>query len=288
MEEQGDMKLTDRFNLTRPDPTGLDRESAYANMTTHNPIESKFNRTDERLRQQKKEAEKKRNEETIDDLAALAEETIRQAYEDFQANYEDTMAFYDDTDERLDDLEERINGRLQEMESKTELLTDDNGNAAYQDENGGFYKVENGQRVAIIAEEEVASLKEKVRDIKTSGQSVRTESEQGIFVQLQLALTDTMDIRRDAGRNRDEAEGLNREVERDHSKSPVASERLYKGRDDIEKRMKEMEERVDNLDAKTNDVDHEQTADQNPEADLIDSNKSTFSNNAPDTGFGLS
>lgn len=224
---------------------------------------------------------KQREEENKQRAALLQAEAVRQAYEQFQDNFDDAMEFYDAADERLDDLEERINERLNEMESETELLTDDSGNAVYQDENGGFYKVENGQRIAITAVEEVASLKEKIRDIKASGQTVRTESEQDIFVQLQLALTETMDIRRDAEHNRDEAEELKREVERDHSKAPDANERLQKGRDDIEKRMKEMEKRVDGLDATKDRLDKQQTVDQAPESSTINDWKSSIPTDVP-------
>lgn len=203
------------------------------------------------------EQKKKEKRDANDDFVEMASIAIRQAYEDFQNFYAETTAFYDDADKRLDELEARINQRLQEMESKTELLTDDNGNAVYRDENGGFYKVENGQRMAITEEEEIENLREKVKAIEASGQTVRTENEQDVFVELQTALTETMDLQRDAERNRDEAEEWKRRVEEDHSQAPEANKRVQEDRTDTEQRLKDLEKRVDGLDAERRENDHQ-------------------------------
>lgn len=231
---------------------------------------------------------KKDKEQSLSDLALLAEQSIQQAYEQFQNTYDEAMAFYEDADTRLDDLEARIETRLNDIENRTELLTDENGNAVYRDENGGFYKVENGQRIAITEEEEIKALRDKAKAIEASGQTVRTESEQGIFIQLQVALTETMDIKRDAGRNKDEADEWKRRVEEDPSLAPEGDKHIQKGKLDIEKRMKEMEEKVDRLYEKGSQHDQQQTADQSPETGVIADHRSTFSGASPDTGLGLS
>ncbi|MES9948984.1 MAG: hypothetical protein ABW118_08500 [Candidatus Thiodiazotropha sp.] len=171
------MGLKDTFSINSAGPTQLGRHPAYAGATSEKVLSSKFDRARD-LAAQKKAEEKKERDSALDDLAVMAEEAARQAYEQFQDTYDNAIEFYDQTDQRLDELEDRINERIQEMEDKTELLTDSNGNAVYVDENGGFYKVENGQRVAITDAEEIASLNDKVRDIDASGQTIRTESEQ--------------------------------------------------------------------------------------------------------------
>ena len=227
------------------------------------------------------EQKKKEKRDANDDFVEMASIAIRQAYEDFQNFYAETMAFYDDADKRLDELEARINQRLQEMESKTELLTDDNGNAVYRDENGGFYKVENGQRMAITEEDEIESLREKVKAIEATGQTVRTENEQAVFVELQNTLTETMDLQRDAERNRDEAEEWKRRVEEDHSQAPGAHKRIQEGREDIEKRMKEMEQRVNGLDAKKERLDKQITTDQTSVATTVNDWKSSVPTDKP-------
>ncbi|PUB88042.1 MAG: hypothetical protein DBP00_07370 [gamma proteobacterium symbiont of Ctena orbiculata] len=224
---------------------------------------------------------KKDKEQRLSDLAQLAEQSIQQAYEQFQNTYDDAMAFYEDADTRLDDLEGRIKTRLNDIENRTELLTDENGSAVYRDEHGGFYKVENGQRIAITEEEEIEALRDKAKAIEASGQTVRTENEQGIFIQLQVALTETMDIKRDAGRNKDEADEWKRRVEEDPSLAPEGDKHIQKGKSDIEERMKEMEERVTGLDATKDKIDKQLTADQAPEASTVNEWKSSIPTEVP-------
>ncbi|MEW8072605.1 MAG: hypothetical protein AB2826_19485 [Candidatus Thiodiazotropha sp.] len=276
------MSLKDTFSINSAGPTMLGRHPAYADATSRKALSSKFDRARD-IEAQKKAEEKKERDGALDDLAVMAEEAARQAYEKFNDTYNNAIEFYDKTDQRLDELEDRINERIQDMEDKTELLTNSNGNAVYIDENGGFYKVENGQRVAITKAEEVASLNDKVKAIEASGQSVRTENEQDIFVQLQLALTDTMDIERDVGCNREEADEWKRRVDEDSSLAPDGNKQIQKGRNDIEERMKEMEEKVDRLFEKGSQRDQQMTADQSPEASTVNDWKSSIPTEAPPT-----
>ncbi|MEW8063281.1 MAG: hypothetical protein AB2794_03910 [Candidatus Thiodiazotropha endolucinida] len=281
------MSLKETFSIKSAGPTTLGRHPAYAGAASEKVLSSKFDLARD-IEAQKKAEEKKQRDSVLDDLAVMAEEAARQAYEKFNDTYNNAIEFYDKAGQRLDELEDRINERIQEMEDKTELLTDSNGNAVYMDENGGFYKVENAQRVAITESEEIASLNDKVKAIEASGQSVRTESEQDIFVQLQLALTDTLDIGRDAERNRNEADEWKRRVEEDPSQAPEANKSIREGKDDIEKRLKEMEERVNGLDATKDELDRQLTTDQAPETGVIADHRSAFSGASPDTGLGLS
>jgi hypothetical protein len=234
-----------------------------------------------------KSATQKKREENS--RAALTQaEAIRQAYEQFQDSYDDAMAFYGDADQRLDDLENRINERLHDMESETELLTDENGIAVYRDENGGFYTIKDGQRTAITDAEDVATLREKSKAIEASGQRVRTESEQSTFLQLQAALTDTMDLRRDAHNNRAEAEEWKRRVDKDHTQAPEGNKRIQEGRADTEKRIKELEEKVDGLDVKVNNLDQQHSHDQGPVATTVSEWKTSIpSENPPAPPAGI-
>ena len=276
------MSVKETFSINSAGPTTLGRHHAYAGASSEKVLSSKFDLARD-IEAQKKAEDKKERESALDDLAVMAEEAARQAYEQFQNAYNNAIEFYDQADQRLDELEDRINERIQEMEDKTELLTDSNGNAVFQDENGGFYKVENDQRVTITEAEEIASLNDKVKAIEASGQSVRTESEQDIFVQLQIALTDTMDIGRDAERNRDEADEWKRRVDEDPSLAPEGNKKIQKDRDDIEGRMKEMEERVNGLDATKDRLDKQLTADQAPEASTVNDWKSSIPAEVPPT-----
>ncbi|MEW7986721.1 MAG: hypothetical protein AB2799_13085, partial [Candidatus Thiodiazotropha sp.] len=145
------MGLTDTFNLFNAAPTEMGR-LAYASAV------SSVTSSHKTLDATHPEKKKKNREDAISDLAELAElanETIRQSYERFQATYDDVTAFYDDADDRLDYLETQINDQIQDIESRTELLAGANGAAVYQDEQGGFYTVRDGKRMAVIDEEEL-------------------------------------------------------------------------------------------------------------------------------------
>lgn len=263
------MELKGTFNHFKADLTKLDRPPAYAGSISHNATASESDRTAEIARQKKKEEEKKEREEGIDDLASLAEETIRQAYERFQTTYTDAMAFYDDSDTRFDTLESRINGQIQEIESQTEQLTSQNGAAIYQDEQGGFYTVRDGERVTITDEEELESLRDQLRSIKASGQTVRTEEQSQHLDTLLLHLTDVMNARSDFGRDQQRMEEAKQRAENGHP--PTAEERraLEDSTNNNRQRLAELERTTDGLDARRNQFGQKQTADQAPEAATV-------------------
>ncbi|MES9948985.1 MAG: hypothetical protein ABW118_08505 [Candidatus Thiodiazotropha sp.] len=97
-----------------------------------------------------------------------------------------------------------------------------------------------------------------------------------------------MDIGQDAKRNREEADEWKRRVEEDPSLAPEGNKHIQKGSNDIEERMKEMEEKVDHLFEKGSQHDRQQTADQSPETSVIAEHRGAFSGVSPDTGLGLS
>lgn len=190
-----------------------------------------------------------------------AAEAIEQAYTQFQETYTTAMAFYDDADHRLDRLEARIKDQIHDIESQTELLEGKNGEAIYQDERGGFYTVRNNQRVMITDEEELKSLREQVRDINASGQSVRTEAQQATLVELTVMLADAMDLRGDVRDNRHETNRLNQDVENDPSKAAEADPKVREMKEGTEQRLDELERKVDGLEAKGNQFDQQQNVD---------------------------
>ena len=256
------MELKGTFNHYNADLISLDRPPAYAGSISHNASSSNKTHTAEIARQKKKAEEKKEREEGIDDLASLTEETIRQAYERFQETYSDAMEFYGDADSRLDDLETRINGQIQEIESETEQLSSQNGAAIYPDEQGGFYTVRDGERVTITDEDELESLRDQLRAIKASGQTVRTEEQSQHLDTLMLHLTDVMNARSDFNGDQQRMEAANQRAE--NGDPPTAEERqaLEQSTSENRQKLEELEEKNAHLIAKGDELDHHQTTDQ--------------------------
>lgn len=277
----GKMGLTDTFNLFNAAPTEMGRlayTSAVSSVTSsHKTLDAT-----------QPEKKKKDNEDVISDLAELANETIRQSYERFQATYDDVTAFYDDADDRLDYLETQINDQIQGIESRTEILAGANGAAVYQDEQGGFYTVRDGKRMAVIDEEELEALREQVNSIKADGQVVRTEAQQDKLTELTVLLTEALDLRGDVRDNRQEADTLKDKVEDDPSQAEEAEETLQRGRDDVERRLEELERKVEGLDADRRQNHQHHTVDQIPDDPVIDTQISSLTGKAPATGFDLS
>lgn len=186
---------------------------------------------------------------------------ILQSYERFQDTYSDTVTFYDDAALRVDDLQQRIEEKLQNLENETELLRDQKGEAVFQDNEGGFYKVDKDQREAVTDETQLESLHQQVAGITADGKAVRTEAQQARFVELTMMMTDNIDLRDDIQENRLEADALNQKVEDDHSLAEEADDSLRAGRDDVESRLNELEQRFDRLDASMREYDQGRTVD---------------------------
>ncbi|WP_369156991.1 hypothetical protein [Candidatus Thiodiazotropha sp. LNASS1] len=277
----GKMGLTDTFNLFNAAPTEMGR-LAYASTV------SGINSSHKTVNTTHSEKKKRDREDAISDLAELANETIRQSYERFQATYDDVTAFYDDADDRLDYLETQINAQIQGIESRTELLTGANGAAVYQDEQGVFYTVRDGERMAVTDGEELEALREQVNSIKADGQVVRTEAQQDRLVELTVLLTEALDLRGDVRDNRQEADTLKDNVEDDPSQAPEAEETLQYGRDDVEQRLEELEQKVEGLDANGRRFNQQHSFDQTPDDSVINKQMSSLPDKAPAAGFDLS
>ncbi|MBT3039193.1 MAG: hypothetical protein KME37_09670 [Candidatus Thiodiazotropha sp. (ex Codakia orbicularis)] len=206
----------------------------------------------------------------------------------FLSIFTNAIAFYDDADNRLDDLDNRIKERLNDIERQTELLEGPNSEEIYQDAQGGFYTLNSGHRQPITDQTTLDSLREQVRAIKASGQSVRTEAEQAKHTELMRLLTDTMDLKSDVRENRQEAETLKKQVENDPSLAPEATERIQQGQDDVKRRLDELDRRVNGLDAHANQEDHQQSFDENPDTPVVNRQLSLVSGSTPTNGFDLS
>ncbi|MEW8073525.1 MAG: hypothetical protein AB2826_24200 [Candidatus Thiodiazotropha sp.] len=275
------MGLTDTFNMFNAAPTEMGR-LAYASAV------SSVTSSHKTLDATHPEKKKKDREDAISDLAELANETIRQSYERFQATYDEVKAFYDDADDRLDYLETQINDQIQGIESRTELLAGANGTAVYQDEQGGFYTVRDGERMAVTDEEELEALREQVNSIKADGQAVRTEAQQDKLTELTVLLTEALDLRGDVRDNRQEADTLKDKVEDDPSQAEEAEETLQRGQEDVERRLEEMERKIEGLDANGRHFNQQHSFDLAPDDSVIDKQMSSLPDKAPATGFDLS
>ncbi len=282
MEKAARMVLKEEFNLFNAAPTQLGR-LAYASAALN--INNEWLESNATNPQHKKDKQK---EDETEDLAQLALETIRQAYEQFQNQYAETMAFYDDAEERLNRLEARINDRINDLDSKTELLTDQNGMDVYLDQEGNFYRLEQDQQIPITDEDEIESLKTKVQTIEGAGKSVRSEDQQNDYLYLSNLLTDKMNLDADMSARRAEAKDLNAEVEKDHSKAPEATEKMSQSREEIKEKLEKLEREVDDHDFARRQYHEHQLEDEAPETDVIANNRSAFTSTPPDTGFSFS
>ncbi len=284
MENDGDIVLSEVFS----------KEAGSANTATLSVAQSEeivqlayasaaYKRMNERAFEKFADDEQKKRDkkDADDDFVQMATDVIRQAYEEFQTAYADTMAFYDDAQHRLNNLEARIKDRVQELDSRTGLLSGAGGEPVFMDEEDNFYRIEAGQRRLITDEEELASLREQKKAIEAAGRTVRSEQEQDDYLELMTMLTDTADLEGDIANRRDEVDRLNEEVENDHGKAPEATETMRIGREDTESRLGGLESKFEALEARRSRFDQNQNRDQAPETSTVDSDFTDMSATAP-------
>lgn len=248
---------------------------AHGNQETKNNIAIQHQENDLRTRKE------------FDDQSVLFHmQVIQQAYEQFLKTYAETMAFYNDADHRIDNLEARIKYQLNDIESKTGLLQGNNGEAVYQNAQGGFYTVFDGEKSAITDKTATESLREQVKEVKSNGQTVRTEAQQENLVELTVMLTDTMNLREDAQENRNEASALKEQVEADKSFAPKADKILKHKVSELDGGVKALENKLNSMDASTA-VDKTLQTDQSPDLLVVDGRLDGLRDSDPATSFGI-